>query len=276
MALGPARRAKATAAFDSYIASIPEDRREDRMRAHMAQAQWFLSKQDVRGTMAALDKARPLQDPKKLEVDIAQFELGYVMGAIADVIPIGQRIVAAGADSEDNRVAKRLAEGYNRTGKYDDALALLAEIKKKGKPDSLTVLLEADALIGKGDTAAAAAKYDEAVSLFPTDPVVFLRRGQSLMNKKETSGEAIDDFTRALQLRPEMWQALQYRALTYVSINKIADALRDLTDALRLAPENDDLLYGLVSDFVRLERPDDAMQLAEQALDRRPGDVAPA
>lgn len=265
--------AKATAAFDSYIASIPEDRREDRMRAHMAQAQWFLSKQDVRGTMAALDKARPLQDPKKLEVDIAQFELGYVMGAIADVIPIGQRIVAAGADSEDNRVAKRLAEGYNRTGKYDDALALLAEIKKKGKSDSLTVLLEADALIGKGDTAAAAAKYDEAVSLFPTDPVVFLRRGQSLMNKKETSGEAIDDFTRALQLRPEMWQALQYRALTYVSINKIADALRDLTDALRLAPENDDLLYGLVSDFVRLERPDDAMQLAEQALDRRPGDV---
>ena len=119
------------------------------------------------------------------------------------------------------------AEKLLRTGKYDDALALLAEIKKKGKPDSLTVLLEADALIGKGDTAAAAAKYDEAVSLFPTDPVVFLRRGQSLMNKKETSGEAIDDFTRALQLRPEMWQALQYRGRHGVGVDGDGGQHRD-------------------------------------------------
>ena len=59
-------------------------------------------------------------------------------------------------------------------------------------------------------------------------------RGTAMANKK-MENEAIADFSKALEINPDMEGALYNRARAYAKINKHAEAVADLTKAIGLA-----------------------------------------
>ena len=48
---------------------------------------------------------------------------------------------------------------------------------------------------------------DRAVSRFPDNAKVFVKRGQAMLSDPTTARDALADFSKALQLSPDLWQA---------------------------------------------------------------------
>lgn len=72
------------------------------------------------------------------------------------------------------------------------------------------------------------------MKLSPTQPLVYLSRGLALAAAGK-HGEAIADFTRAIELKPELAKAYQARAASYEAQGSAADAQRDQKRAQELA-----------------------------------------
>jgi tetratricopeptide (TPR) repeat protein len=90
-------------------------------------------------------------------------------------------------------------------------------------------------LAGSGQFASALVEFDEIVRRSP-DYEAWLNRGVTLVNQKRYD-EAIEDFTRALQLRPDSTDVLSNRAFAYVQSGRIERALADLDRAVELDPD---------------------------------------
>lgn len=257
--------------FDDYIASM--DQSKLTTTPYMALAQFLVSQKDLEGAIQALEQARPRQDSKQLEVDRTLSDLLMQVGDAARCLDATNRVIAAGADTDDKMYTKRAAESLIRLDRAAEAEKVLAPLSAKD-PDATTLLILADAKAAQHDDAGARALLDRAVRNFPDDPNVFTRRGQSMLADSRYSEDAAADFTRALQLAPDDWRVLRLRALAYVQKGRLDDAVRDLRQAAHVAPFNDDLVLGLVSDLVRMGRSNEAVESANDAITQRPDDAA--
>ena len=82
-------------------------------------------------------------------------------------------------------------------------------------------------------------KYDEALnwvrkalSINSTDLETIFLKGVIRFEQRE-SKQAINDFTRCVELRPDYSRAHSYRGMTYFQLGRIPDAVASMTDAVR-------------------------------------------
>jgi tetratricopeptide (TPR) repeat protein len=267
--------AKAKQAFEGYIASLSEPAKA--ADPLMAYAQFLLQRQDVEGAIAALERARPVQDPATARADRALSDTYFSLGRFEDAIQACQRVLAAKADTPDQLFRKRIAECHLNLGRTDEANAILDPMLASPAVDATTMLIAAEARKLKKDERGRREMLDRAVQRFPSDATVFMRRGQAMVESSQDPvvlRDAIADFSKALQLNPALWQALRFRALAHEQLKDSEKAIADLRQALEVNPYDNELLGGLIAYMLRENRDADAFEVANRTLEKRSRDAA--
>lgn len=265
------QRETARRLFAEFIETIPKDKLTS--YPYLVQASFFFQRDDSEAALTVLEEARKLQDPKGAEADKAIVEIFMKELRHDDAVAVCRRILSANADTTENLYRKRLVESLMKLGNFADAQIELAPLEKVPDPDAITRLLTADVKGGLKDVRAQKDTLDRAVARFPTDAMVFLKRGQSLMGDPKSARDAISDFNKALQLNPNLWQAHRMRGAANITLNQVDEAIKDLRAAVKLAPYNNELLFGLLADLLRMGRPNDAMDVATEVAAKRERDV---
>ncbi len=264
-------REQSIAVFEGYITAIPEAERT--AVPYLLLSQFALSKSQPELAVQALEQGRQYQDKATMPVDRSLVEVYAQLNRLPDAADSCQRVVDANADTEDGLYRRRLADLLIAQRLYAEAEAVIAKLPASQSQEASVMLLKAACRGGQGDTRGQRALLDEAVAKHPRDATVFLRRGQAFLREENRTRDAIADLSRAIQLRPDMWQAYRSRAQAQIQNNNVDGAIVDLREAVRVAPGNDDLLLGLLADLIRLNRDSDAVAVAEEAMARRASDT---
>ncbi|MDI1288524.1 MAG: tetratricopeptide repeat protein [bacterium] len=265
------RRDEAKAVFEGLL-DKPLGGQPANVGPYLAYAGFLTDRGFVEDATAILERARAKQDPKTVDADRALSDLAFAAADYPKAGEAARRVVDAGAD-ESGSYRKRLAESLIREGKFAEAEKELNLVAAGKEPDMVTTLLLSDAKIGLGDERAARTLLDSAVARFQTEPSVFMKRGQFLLGDPKRARDALADFSAAIRLKPDSWQALRLRAAANVALNDVVAALADLRAAVKVAPNNDELVLGLVSDLIRMQKPDEASSVAEEVIKTRSADV---
>jgi tetratricopeptide (TPR) repeat protein len=84
--------------------------------------------------------------------------------------------------------------------------------------------------------------------------------------------EALKDYTRALELRPDFSEALCNRGITLTHLKHYEEALKDYTCSLELRPDDASTLYNRGIVLARLKRYEEALKDYTCSLELRPDD----
>lgn len=281
---GQKDQAKAKKVFEDYIAASDANKSDPRVYA--AYAQFLMQRQDVPGGLAVLERARAVQSTKTLDVDRILADTYFNMGKMEETIAAAKRVVDGNADTPNNLYRKRTVESLSALGRFQEADEALRPLLT-ADADAITKLLEAQVRGGLKDEAGQRRALDEAVAKFPNEATVFFKRGQTMLESSSDRAslrDAIADFTKALELNPQMWQVLRLRATAHENISRMAqsedekrketeDSIADLRAALTINPYDNDLLSAMLLYLLQNNRDTDATEVANSAIEKRSQDV---
>ncbi len=255
-------------AFVDFIVDLPL---ESRLEGYLALGQFMMQRGHTDTALRAFDQAREHQSPGEMEADKALANALLLARRSDDAAEVYKRIIDAGAD-EGGVYRKRYAEALTRAGRLEEAESLLATIPD-AETDYQIVLLRAEVMLERGQAAQARQVLERAVSRWPDEAMIYLKRAQALAIEPALQRDALADLDRALQLRPDFWQAMRVRAQLLMQQDRTDEALRDLRDAIRVNPALDELRAALIAELLRLNRLEEAMGVAEEAFRSRPNDL---
>lgn len=255
-------------AFVDFIVGLPP---EDRLEGYLALGQFMMQRGQTETALRAFEQAREHQSPGELEADKALANSLLLTGRADAAADVYKRVVDGGADT-DGTYRKRLAESLTRARRYEEAEVAIASIPD-AESDYQVVLLRSEVLLGRDQASQARQLLERAVSRWPDEPMIYLKRAQALALEPALRRDALADLDRALQLRPDFWQAMRVRAQLLMQLDRVDDALRDLRESIRVNPALDELRSALIAELLRLKRVDEAMGVAEEAFRARPNDL---
>ncbi len=111
----------------------------------------------------------------------------------------------------------------------------------------------------------ALADYNRALELRPDYPEALNNRGNTF-DELERYDEALADYNRAIELRPDDPVKLKNRGTSYTKMERYDEALADFNKALELKPDYAGALYNLACLFSLTDRPDEAISHLEKAI----------
>jgi tetratricopeptide (TPR) repeat protein len=170
----------------------------------------------------------------------------------------------------------RIAENLDSMGNRDEAIRRLGNIVHANPTDLDALSVLGDLQRTDKRYGEAAATYTQALSVAggenPGDWRFYYVRGIAYERNKEWP-KAEADFQKALKLRPDQPQVLNYLGYSWVDqgIN-LAPALEMIEKAVAAAPNDGYIIDSLGWAFYRLGRYDEAVQTLEQAVMLRPND----
>ncbi|MCW5776308.1 MAG: tetratricopeptide repeat protein [Phycisphaeraceae bacterium] len=255
--------------FVDYLIDQPP---EGRLSGYLALGQFMMQRGQTDVALRAFEQAREHQSPTGMEADKALANTLLLSGRNEQAVQAFKRVLDSGADDATGTYRKRYAEALIRTGRHAEAESALAALAN-AESDVQAALLRAEAFIGRGQAAQARQLLERAVSRWPDDPMVYLKRAQALALEPTLRRDAIADLDRALQLRPDFWQGLRVRAQILMEMGMSDEALRDLRAAVRLNPSQDELRSSLIRELLRMGRNEDALSVADEAFRARPNDL---
>lgn len=261
--------------FDDYIASLPADKRTPGQFITFGRYMNSIEKPDV--ALENFRKAQAVQDPKTLEADKALAELFLAQGRLGEAIKSLRQIVDAKADTPAQEYRVRLVDALLRMRQGKDAMTELNAIGQEAiDKDPQLLLQKAEALRQTGDEKGSRQLLDAAVARFPQDPQVYFRRAMANMQDRSLHEEVIKDLTRAIELAPGYWQALRLRAQVHMmsSPPRQDEAIKDMRQAVRTNPRQDELRVSLIRELLMVGRDADALEVAEEVMGKRRGDLA--
>jgi Flp pilus assembly protein TadD len=225
-------------------------------------------------------------------VALVFLRLGHYLDRSADVIAlvIGQLLDRAGEHEAANAVydgipatsplkptaVVRVAENLDSMGDRDEALRRLSNIVKANPEDLEALSVLGDLQRTAQRYAEAAETYTAALALTPGDQPADWRfyyvRGIAYERNKEWP-KAEADFKKALELRPNQPQVLNYLGYSWVDQGvNLEPALEMIEKAVEQAPNDGYIVDSLGWAFYRLGRFDEAVQALEKAVRLRPND----
>lgn len=236
----------------------------------VAAGQFIAERGDVDAGLALMERGRPFQDPKVMEVERSIGDMLTNRGMRDKAVDYYRRVVDSGADGPKQEVRLRLAEIYSMIGRHDDAKIMIDGVTyDDGGPDIL--LLKGDLARRRGDSKAAHEAFDQAVAKFATSPLVYIHRGQ-FAQSEDRNDDARSDFDAALRIDPNDANALQSRASLFQQMGNLDAALKDLRQALKGNENLDTLRQALMSTLVDLKRASEAEEIGDEAVKARPND----
>ncbi len=261
--------------FDDYIASLPADQRTPGQFITFGRYMNSIEKPDL--ALEIFRKAQSVQDPKTLEADKALAELYLTQGRLGEAIKSLRTIVDTKADTPAQEYRVRLVDAYLRMRQGKEAMAELDAIGQETiDKDSQLLLQKAEALRQTGDEKGSRQLLDAAVARFPQDPQVYFRRAMANLQDRSLHDEVLKDLTRAIELAPGYWQALRIRAQVHMMASppRQDEAIKDMRQAVRTNPRQDELRVSLIRELLLIGRDADALEVAEEVMGKRRGDLA--
>jgi tetratricopeptide (TPR) repeat protein len=143
----------------------------------------------------------------------------------------------------------------------------------KAPPTLLTVgdhFIRGNAYYEAGDYQQALEAYNRALELRPDLPEALSNRG-ILLRRLGRYEEALRDYNRALELRPDLPEAMLNRGVALGKLRRYEEALKDENRALELRPDDPNTLANRSSTLTSLGRYDDALRDVNRALELKPG-----
>lgn len=176
---------------------------------------------------------------------------------------------------------KRLAEmqlGLNLADvdRHDEAVEHLAALVDEDPDDMRAYLALGGVHASREDYASAATTYDQAVERLQNPQVedwrIFYRRGIAYERMKQWE-KAEPNFRKALELRPDQPQVLNYLGYSWVDMHmNLEEGLDMIARAVALRPNDGYIVDSLGWAYYRLGRFDDAVRELERAVSLRPDD----
>lgn len=257
--------------YMDYIAKLPAERMD--ARPFLEMAQFMMMREQVLLAAATLESGRVHQSRERMECDRA---LGDVLGIaqrLPESIAAYQRVVDGGADDDDFTYRKRLADSLIRAERLDEAERHLAAMSARASTDRQLLMLRAEIARTREDRREAARLLDEAVRLFPDDPIVYFKRAELLGSDESRLLDALADYDSAIRKMPSFWQALRNRSGLYRRLGRIGEAVADLRAATVAAGTDGDAVTQLLGELMNLRRMPEAISAADEAAAARPTDV---
>lgn len=257
--------------FTNYLVTLPEE--EVTAQAYLAFAQFMLQRNNVDVALAAIVKARELQDEKVLPADKMLADVLLTHREYEQANEIYQKIVDAGADDAQQNYRQRLIETLLRLERFADAKRNLDALTD-GRGESVTALLQrSQTEAGLGNDRRALELLDDAVARYPDSASVRFRRAMALLSVPGREEDVLLDLNEALKLDPSHWQSLRLRGSIHWSRGQVENGIRDLRSAVRANPDLTDVLFGLVNELVARERDGEAIDLVNEIVEKRRYDI---
>jgi len=184
-----------------------------------------------------------------------------------------ERVLASMDDSAAKAsVTKRVVETLLRLERDEEAEQRLAELGQEAESDLVLLLLRAEILSDRGDIEDASRLLNRAAAAHRDEPIVYFRRARLYAGNPKHRQDVLQDLATALQIEPDYWPALRLRAAVNFNSGNVDAAIRDLRVAVDAHPEQDDLRQTLLGELLNRQRIGEAVTVADQALERRPGE----
>jgi tetratricopeptide (TPR) repeat protein len=134
-------------------------------------------------------------------------------------------------------IQRTIARTWFEEGKTDQAIDTLKKVLEVKPDDVETLQLISTLLVSAGREKEAEAYIAKLPAGTKVDPNSLLNLGIKAYNEKDLNG-ALDKFNRAVQDNPDLATAYYYRGLTYLGLNKTAEAKADFEKVLQLDPNH--------------------------------------
>jgi tetratricopeptide (TPR) repeat protein len=132
-------------------------------------------------------------------------------------------------------VLRAIADTYAKEGNQAQAIATLERALQVDPTDAVSLQIIATTLISQGKEKEAEAYIARLPQGVKIDPDTLLNTGIKAYNDKDLNG-ALERFNRVVQENPDLANAYYYRGLTYLGLNKSAEAKTDFEKVLQLEP----------------------------------------
>ena len=226
------------------------------------------------GAVEMLEAGRKYQDPKTLLVDRELGDMLYNSGKYDRAITVYQRVLESGGVDEDNRVAKRVMEANLRLGKFAEVDKLIEAKGAEGKKDLAMLLLGAESANGQNQRDRARSLYDDAVRLFPKNPMVFLKRGDFNRLDPGMTKDARQDYEQMLRIDPNNVIAMVRLGNLLREAGDIDGALQNFKKAVDAEPGDDQLRAAYIDLLMQRGKRDEAVASVEQIVALQPTNAA--
>lgn len=257
--------------FQRYIDGLSEPAAKTRGYLNMARFMLGRGRGDL--ALAAADRAVELEETATMLATKFKGEVLMSLNQNGPALEAFQKVVEAGADTEDAQYRQRLIETLIRVGRHQEAAGHLEKLPASARGTLTNLFQRAEVAAGTGDRAAERRILDEAVSRFPQDPLVFIKRAQSMANEPGMRGDALADLQAALALNPTDWRALRVRAAMRFEDGRTDEALTDLRQAVRANPSMDDAVFGVINEYLNAGQAGEAASVAREVVGRRTQDA---
>ena len=164
----------------------------------------------------------------------------------------------------DPRVLREKERYLFHTGKFAESAALGYKVLEQLPKDRNASVYLAYDLYDLGrydDTLALVTKYSP---LLPREPNFPLLAGH-VHKQSQLLGEAVDDYSRAIERDPKMTEAYVNRGYVFNDLQNAERAIQDFNTALKLNPDNGVAQLGIAFSDLQLRRGKDALDHANRA-----------
>ena len=168
------------------------------------------------------------------------------------------------------------AEALRRSGREDAAIEVLKQLAKTHGDLPLVHVTLGDTLRGMDRFEESIKPYNAAVDLIETPEeqhwIIFFARAIAF-ERSDMWPEAEADFRKALELRPEQPQVLNYLGYSFLEMQANYDEALDMIErAVALRPDSGYIIDSLGWGLYRLGRYEEAVGHMEKAVERQPID----
>ncbi len=255
--------------YADYIAALGEEASE---APYLSLARFMLDRGRPDLARQAANRAVELEDPSFMNGSKMQGDLFMATNQFAAASEAYARVVQSGNDPDDSYRTK-LIEANLRIGKHQEALELLDSLDESVKESKIAMLQRAEILNAINKFAEAREVLDGVVAKYPDDPIVYVKRAESMIGEQDLMADLLSDVDQALKINANDWRAYRVRAAAYFAVAERDKAMQDLLSAVRINPNLDEALFGVLNELVDTDRSGEAIDLAKEVIERRPNDA---
>jgi len=162
-----------------------------------------------------------------------------------------------------------LAIAYSRNGNRDQAIHILSELIKQNPSSAQAHTNLATVYVQQSRYREAAAEFQKAFSLDPTDEIALISyvRALAVLGEFHSASPVIGNYVRR---KPRNVEALYLMGVVHRGLGNYIDAEKMLRRALALDPNDYDVRYNLGFVLAKLGKPEEAREQFDKALQINP------
>ncbi|RNC80789.1 MAG: hypothetical protein ED559_03000 [Phycisphaera sp.] len=259
----------ANSVYSAFIASDANDINDP--AAYLAFGRFLIERGRIEQGLTTIRQARLVQDSDRPVADAILADELFKLGLYEEAAPALQSLIDA--DFQADIARSRLIECYLRLGNAELAQVVIDTLDEEQLNALNIMLMRADVARLQGNDNESSQLIDQAIADYPDDPLGYMKRAAMLMSNKATLPDAAEDLSRAIELNPSNSDAYRLRSVVYNELGQVSNAAADIIASAEAAPDNTQLRLGAVLRLLEMDRVEEAANLVDSALERRPTDL---